>query len=595
MKRKLALLTAVLLLVTLFAGCGGGSTTTPTAAPATQAPATAAPATPSGGNATPAPATPEPTEDPGPYNLAAGKYAVNEKGVPLSKYDYELPLTTSDETFTYWRSVMMPDQIDVDHYEDMPYPAFLRERTGVHIQYMIIASASRKENFAAMLASDDLPDLVSGYRSYYPGTMQNSIDDGYSINLYDYKEYIPNYWYTIWSHEDDVTFRGKMMVDDHTITEFKNLNDIHINSYGAACRGDWLDKIGKKVDDIVTLDDFHNMALAFQSQIGCEHPLALYQTLDAHLYMSCFDTISQVGGSSSAPIAPMYVRDGKVTIANSTDADKNYMTNLNGWYNEGLIIPNWINFNGNAYFAADFQTDLIGITSMQPSGAPALVDKESQPDAYWTPLHEPVLYEGQVFHLGDWASWIGGFGSWVISTKCENVPLLATYCDWYYSDQGIFDTNWGPEGYGFEYDENGEPQLTDFIVNNPGGMAFAVVTFMLSDIHEAGVLLRIRSFSYPEGRPMWSWFDVWNGSFYHYDGAWVWPDCFTIDDEDRSYINSVATDLSTFISENYLKFVDNSAPMSEWDNYVNTLTHLDGWNECLAIWQSYYDDWAATR
>ena len=117
--------------------------------------------------------------------------------MPLAKYDYELPLTTSDETFTYWRSVLMPDQIDADHYEDMPYPKFLRERTGVHIQYLIIASASRKENFAAMLASDDLPDLVSGYRSYYPGTMQNSIDDGYSINLYDYKEYIPNYWYTI--------------------------------------------------------------------------------------------------------------------------------------------------------------------------------------------------------------------------------------------------------------------------------------------------------------------------------------------------------------------------------------------------------------
>ena len=223
------------------------------------------------------------------------------------------------------------------------------------------------------------------------------------------------------------------------------------------------------------------------------------------------------------------------------------------------------------------------------------MDKETQPDAYWTPLHEPVRYEGQVFHLGDWASWIQGFGNWAVTTSCENIPLLLTYCDWYYSDQGIFDTNWGPEGYGFQYDENGEPELTDFIVNNPGGMAFAVVTFMLSDIHEGGVLLRIRSFSYPEGRPMWSWFDVWNGEYYHYDGAWVWPDCFTIDDEDRSYINSVATDLSTFISENYLKFVDNSAPMSDWDNYVDTLTHLDGWNECIAIWQSYYDDWLKTR
>ena len=42
-------------------------------------------------------------------------------------------------------------------------------------------------------------------------------------------------------------------------------------------------------------------------------------------------------------------------------------------------------------------------------------------------------------------------------------------------------------------------------------------------------------------------------------------------------------------------FVDNSAPLSEWDHYVDTLTHLEGWNESIAIWQSYYDDWLKTR
>ena len=589
MKRKLAFLASVLLLVSLFAGCGGTEPVTPTAAP-TNAPApTSAPATPSGGESAP-------DADSGPYHFAAGKYAVTEKGVPLEKYDYELPLTTSDETFTYWRSVMLPDQIDAEHYEDMPYPKFLRERTGVHIQYMIIASAARKENFASMLASDDLPDLVSGYHNYYPGTMFNSIEDGYSVNIYDYKEYVPNYYYTIWSHEDDVTFRGKMMLNETTISEFKNLNDLHINSYGAACRGDWLDKVGLKVDDVVTLDDFHNMVLAFQSQLGCEHPLALYQTLDAHQYMSCFDTDGRVGGTNAAPIAPMYVKDGKVQISGSNENDLKFMTNLNGWYNEGLIIPNWINFNGNNYFAADFQADRIGVTSLQPSDAPALMDKETQPDAYWTPLHEPVLYDGQVFHLGDWASWIGGFGNWAVSAKCENIPLLLTYCDWYYSDQGIFDTNWGPEGYGFQYDENGEPQLTDFIVDNPGGMAFAVVTFLLSDLHEGGVKLMKRSYSYPAGKASWDWFDVWNDKdFYRYDGSMVWPDCFSITDEDRGYINSVATDLSTFVSENYLQFVDNSRPLSDWDSYIAELTALPGWKECIAIWQSYYDDWQANR
>ena len=55
-------------------------------------------------DATPAPA---PTEEPSPYNFAAGKYAVNEKGIPLEKYEYELPLTTTDEKFTYWDGPML--------------------------------------------------------------------------------------------------------------------------------------------------------------------------------------------------------------------------------------------------------------------------------------------------------------------------------------------------------------------------------------------------------------------------------------------------------------------------------------------------------
>ena len=80
MKKYIALVLALLLALSLFAGCNNGSTPSggdATAAPATQAPATKAPATQapdnggeSSGDGTPAPAE----EDEGPYHLAAGKY-----------------------------------------------------------------------------------------------------------------------------------------------------------------------------------------------------------------------------------------------------------------------------------------------------------------------------------------------------------------------------------------------------------------------------------------------------------------------------------------------------------------------------------------
>ena len=74
----------------------------------------------------------------------------------------------------------------------------------------------------------------------------------------------------------------------------------------------------------------------------------------------------------------------------------------------------------------------------------------------------------------------------------------------------------------------------------------------------------------------------------------VYPDVMTYSAEDRSYLAGVGTDLNTFIKENYLMFVDNSKPMSDWDSYVSTLTSLPGWKESIDIWQGYYDAFIAS-
>ena len=99
MKKTIALVLALMLVLALFAGCNnGGGTTTPTSAPATQAPATQAPATQAPGSSeTPAPAE----EDEGPYHLAAGKYEKDANGFPVEKYEYyPTPLCENDSVLT---------------------------------------------------------------------------------------------------------------------------------------------------------------------------------------------------------------------------------------------------------------------------------------------------------------------------------------------------------------------------------------------------------------------------------------------------------------------------------------------------------------
>ena len=149
MKKYIALVLALLLALSLFAGCNNGSAPSggdATAAPATQAPATKAPAT-QAPAATDAPSEnqgeePPAEEDEGPYHLAAGKYEKDAEGWPLTKYEYTQPLCDNDYVLTNWTTCYTPQYIPEDGWENIPTWKQMREFTGVHMEYNIIDSST---------------------------------------------------------------------------------------------------------------------------------------------------------------------------------------------------------------------------------------------------------------------------------------------------------------------------------------------------------------------------------------------------------------------------------------------------------------------
>ena len=199
MKKTLSLVLALLFVLALFAGCNNGSGTPATQAPggATQAPATQAPA------ATDAPSEnqgeePPAEEDEGPYHLAAGKYEKDAEGWPLTKYEYTQPLCDNDYVLTNWTTCYTPQYIPEDGWENIPTWKQMREFTGVHMEYNIIDSSNRSENFSVLLASDELDDIMDQASSFYKqGTMKQGIEDGYFANYYDYIDYLPNYMWEL--------------------------------------------------------------------------------------------------------------------------------------------------------------------------------------------------------------------------------------------------------------------------------------------------------------------------------------------------------------------------------------------------------------
>ena len=211
MKRTIALICVVLLIAAMFSGCASpaanpAATDAPAAtkAPeATKAPATQAPAATEAPVATEAPEeTPEPEPD-SPYHFAKGNFKADANGMPLEKYTYELPLTTTDEEISCWTTLYTPQWLETE-YEDSPYPIELEKITGVHIAYNVVSSATRSDNFSVMLAADELPDVMSQANYFYNGDFRKGItEEGYFVNLYDWREYIPNYLYEVNKSPED--------------------------------------------------------------------------------------------------------------------------------------------------------------------------------------------------------------------------------------------------------------------------------------------------------------------------------------------------------------------------------------------------------
>jgi ABC-type glycerol-3-phosphate transport system substrate-binding protein len=429
MKKPLVLVLAVLLVLALFAGCGDNKNE-PAGSGITAEPETTA--QPSSTAASENVPEPEPTED-SPYHLAADQYETDANGIPLSLYEYEEPLTTGEDVLTFWTTTFSPQYIPEEGFDSMPNVVGERERTGVNVEYIIVGSEMRFENLAVLLASDDLPDVLSQALIFIGMSAGQAVSDGYLVNLYDYRAYMPNYLY--YANNLDANTKANIQSQAGAIYAFYALFDKCYTTMGYMAREDWLNKFDLTHDDIVTIDDAHNMLTLFKTQIeGCQWPMEIISSVDVVNYFSCFDTQTQVD-SSALPTG--YIVDGQVVLPHSGPNDLKFVETISQWFSEDLIDPNWASYLFTAYFAGNIASGATGFTFMQPSEVDGYEGMSADPNAQWSPVKSALLTRDQTLHFAYGATNFG-YGHSCIAARCENIPLAVSWCDWRYSPAGSF-------------------------------------------------------------------------------------------------------------------------------------------------------------
>jgi putative aldouronate transport system substrate-binding protein len=557
MKRAIVLVLAVLLVLAMFAGCKD-KTSGETAE--SNSPVVSATAEVSATN------TPEVTETIElPY--AAGKFAADANGLALEKYEYPLPLTTSDDVITIWTSNFTPDYLPEEGFDTMPFPMEVQARTGVNVEYFNVPNASREENFGVRLASDDLLDIMCQPASYYGAPIEKAVlEEGYFVNLYDYRMYMPNYIYEVTKDPSDRNTIQRVFLQDDLICLMYELRAQKELSSGGFARGDWLEDMGKINTDIKTFDDLHEMLTFFKSDKGVETPTTLLKTLElagAYEFVG-YDTYCCCAAANIKNI--QYVVDGQVRLSNVGVNDRDLMSMLNQWFSEGLIDPNWASYASIPDIGDKLQTGEMGYiagvraTTMKSNDV-AIPEGETYG---WVALTKPVRNEGQTLHMGfniDRIYW----GSAAISTSCENIELAVTWLDWRYSEEGSFLYGYGVQGESWDYDENGNIVITDFICDHPGGWTMIMLSYALNSIVEPGLYINY-AWNAPGNEVAFQYTLDWEAV--PHDDAYVYPSGVSFSDDQNTRITAIASDLGTYLEENYLAFVDGSKPLSEWDSYV---------------------------
>ena len=578
--RLTSLLLILCLLTALLAGCGEETASENTAssaasveetAEATQAPETEAPAVPDSTEETPEAAS---TVEEGPSDLEGSDTEI----VRTYTEAQQLPLTEEPVTLTAWDYVVPPVMaVITDYGVDGQVYAELQKRTGVTLEFTTANLLTASDSMSLMVAANELPDIIFNFGMFYTGNMDDLIEGEIIVDFAEYEDLMPNYFDIL---NNNPSIARDVYTEDGAVPLAENIQDSLIPSSGPAIRQDWLDADG--LDTPVTVDDLHEVLKTFQSENDCQYPLWIAAN-GANTLGSAFGV--SVNGENNALGGWIY-QDGKVQYCVPMDGFRDYVQLIADWYSEGLISPDFVSQTMNNTATDDeivgnasgfFTTSVNGITNL--SGY--------EPDSNVQPVRAMVLEEGDLNGFDDAGTSRVSKGGAAVACSCPEIELAVQIIDYCYSDDGILLNNYGVEGVSFEYDDNGEPVLTDLVTNNPDGYDFALALIKYTSSTPCSICINERNFlGYTDAQV--AAIDLWlrNTDSVMAPGA-VW----TVDNQTE--YSGIVSDLGSYVSTMCLQFITGEKSMDEWDSFIEEVTSSFDVDRMTELYQEAVDTYLA--
>lgn len=578
-KRLLALLLAVFLLISAMAGCGTNGSSQETASNASDETVssnieTAAP------EEAPAEADLEASTSAQEDIASVVEHQYNFPGSDTARLsyinEYTLPISEEGATLTWMRNqlnLMGPlGELGLSNLQDLEAIRHLQEITGITIEYTELDFWTAQEKMNVAIASGDYAAIISDLS--YTGGATGALEDGIIVDLTDnLPKFSPNYQYLIDSNPEV----APIFRNDGRVLCYQSPYENFVQNQGLVIRKDWLEEQNLEVP--TTYDQMFETLKTFRD--AYDITTSIYFNSDCNINgLTVGYDVAVFSAGGTATTLPYYVVDGVVHCSLIEDGYRDYLAEMNKWYNEGLFNKSFgsIAYDPMGGELAELQANgTVGVWCTSGEG----IGNITQPVSCVPNL---TLEEGGVDHLTS-TSLVTDSTNTYITACCDDVETAMKFLDYLYSEDGILFYNYGFEGVDFELDENNVPQFTEAVINNEYGVD---VPNMLrirrpySLCSSLMILYATAEFNTDLKNEAW---EVWSSNM---DGAYYIPSNVSMNAEETETSSYYVADIVTYASQMVPQFIAGDVNLDEWDSFVAKLKEMNI-DKCIEAEQSAYD------
>lgn len=567
-KNMLSLLLALAMVLGLLAGCGGEGSTAAEASSAVSVASTV--------SAEEEKQTAENTAE-----EVSVEESAEESAEDLTKPEpVSFPLTEEKVSLKCFNA-MMPGSL-LDGLEQVQGWKDIMEATGVTFEFTNTSMEGAAEKFNLMCSSGEYGDVVAGLVQYYTGGLTSALDAEIITDLYNYEEYIPNFLYVLNNDEDAMM---QMLTDNGELSGFHAIKlEEDPNQNGLVVRKDFLDQVGYDYSGIefgsFTYDDLNEILYALKEEYNLTNTLWMSSGLSLMKHLeNGFETSAYTDRAK----VPVYTVDGTVYFGPVSDGFKAYITMLHQWYDDGIISSDF------ASAATEPETGAVlngTVACWYTAGSVVYTYMTSADEGFdLVYLPDPVSEDYQYVNTFYPRVQTTGYS---ITTTCSNPELACQFFDYLYSEEGQIFSRFGTEGVTFEYDENGEPQYTELITNNPDGLTAtqAVTSYLMQ-----ACVTDWWDTSFAQTDYQMKAYEIWTSNDDN-STACAYPSC-ELNSEETELVSQTYTDMMTYYNTTVAQFVTGDMDIeTQWQEYLDTMYSYN-LEEIIACYQDCYDRYQA--